>query len=172
MKAWILTEFSGLDALELREVQAPAPQAGEVRLRVHYAALNPADGYLAENQYPAKPPLPHVLGRDGVGEVESLGAGVTDWKIGDVAVLLRGEVGVNRWGTFAELVNVPRDYLVRLPGGQQGQQDGQQGGWSEQEAAGAPLVYLTAWQAITQWGDLPTQPVMLVSGASGGVGVA
>jgi NADPH:quinone reductase len=49
-------------------------------------------------------------------------------------------------------------------------------GWSEPEMAGAPLVFLTAWQALTQWSEPAAPPapgsVLLVTGASGGVGVA
>jgi NADPH2:quinone reductase len=44
--------------------------------------------------------------------------------------------------------------------------------WTEQEAAGAALVHLTAYQALTMWGPLPANSVILVTGASGGVGVA
>ena len=161
MKAWLLKDYTGIDALELADVADPVPAPGEIRLRVHHAALNPADRFLAEGQYPAKPALPHVLGRDGVGDVDQVGTDVTDWKVGDVGVLLRGEVGVNRWGTFAQRVIVPASYLVPLPTG-----------WSEQEASGAPLVYLTAYQALTQWGALPKDSVVLVTGASGGVGIA
>ena len=120
-------------------------------LEVHYAALNPADRYLAEGQYPAKPPLPHILGRDGVGTVVQLGAGVSGMRIGDLRVILRGDVGVNRAGTFAERVSVPEAHLVEVPAG-----------WSEQESAGATLVYLTAYQALTMWGPLPPSAVVLV----------
>lgn len=130
-------------------------------MEVRYAALNPADRYLAENQYPARPPLPHVLGRDGVGTVAEVGAGVERTKVGDRFAILRGEVGVSRWGTFAERVAVPVQSLVEVPSG-----------WSEPEAAGATLVYLTAYQALTQWPDLPQPANVLVTGASGGVGVA
>ena len=54
-----------------------------------YAALNPADRYLAEGQYPARPAFPHILGRDGVGEVIEIGQGVSGWNVGDTAVILR-----------------------------------------------------------------------------------
>jgi NADPH2:quinone reductase len=74
---------------------------------------------------------------------------------------LRGEVGINRRGTFAERAAVPSDNLVEIPSG-----------WSDQEAAGATLVYLTAYQALSMWGDLQPGAVVLVTGASGGVGVA
>lgn len=138
----------------------PTPGREEVLIRVHYAALNPADRFLAERLYPAQPPLPHVLGRDGMGVVESVGAGVARRRAGDRVVVLRGETGVTRWGTLAEFVVVPQEALAAVPNG-----------WTDQEAAAAPLVYLTAHQALHQWGALPPGTV-LVTGASGGVGVA
>ncbi len=161
MKAWLLDELTGIGGLRIADVPEPVPQAGEVVLQLHYAALNPADRYLAEKQYPAKPTFPHILGRDGIGVVTQLGAGVTNVRVGDVRALLRGEAGVNRAGTFAQKVSVPAENLVEAPKG-----------WSESEAAGAALVYLTAYQALTMWGPLAQGAVVLVSGASGGVGVA
>ena len=139
----------------------PTPGDGEVLLRVKLAALNPADYYLAAGQYPAKPPLPHVLGRDGIGVVEALGEGVDDVKVGDERVVLRGETGVERFGTFAERVVVPAVQLVPRPDG-----------WTEEESAGASLVYLTAWQALHQFGEVRSGETLLVTGASGGVGSA
>ena len=160
MRAWLLDKFEGLSHLRLGDVADPQPGAGEVVLEVSYAGLNPADRYLSEGQYPARPPLPHILGRDGVGTIVQIGPAVTGLRIGDRRVILRGEVGVSRAGTFAQRVAVPIQSLVEIPTG-----------WSEEESAGAALVYLTAYQALTQWGDLPPS-VVLVTGASGGVGVA
>lgn len=161
MRAWLLDELTGLGALRLGEAPEPEAQAGEVVLRMHYAGLNPADRYLAEHQYPAKPPLPHILGRDGMGTVVEVGPGVSGIAVGDRRVVLRGEVGVERGGTFAERVAAPIESLVEIPPG-----------WEEPEAACATLVYLTAYQALTTWGALPAASVVLVTGASGGVGVA
>jgi len=161
MKAWLLDDFKGIESLRLTEVPDPKPQPGEVVLEVKYAGLNPADRYLAERQYPAKPSLPHILGRDGIGTVVQLGAGVNSVRPGDTRLLLRGDAGGNKPGTFAERVAVPAESLVKVPPG-----------WTEPEAAGAVLVYLTAFQALTMWGPLPPSAVVLVSGASGGVGSA
>jgi NADPH:quinone reductase len=160
MKAWLLDGMEGIAHLRLAEVPDPHPGAGEVVLNIDFAALNPADRYLAEGQYPARPPLPHILGRDGAGTVLELGPGVTGLNTGDRRAVLRGEVGVSRAGTFAQRAIVPVESLVEIPAG-----------WLEQEAGAAPLVYLTAYQALTQWGELPPS-VVLVTGASGGVGVA
>lgn len=161
MKAWLLESLGGLYKLKLGEAPDPRPGAGEVVLRILYAGLNPADRYLAEGQYPARPTFPHILGRDGIGVVEAIGEGVTEFKAGEKVSIVRSEIGVTRAGTFAERVAVPVESLVRPPGG-----------WNDEESAGATLVYLTAFQAITQWADLPKNPVTLITGASGGVGVA
>jgi NADPH2:quinone reductase len=156
-----MDDYKGIAGLRLAEAPDPVPQPEEVILEVHYAALNPADAYLAENLYPAKPRLPHILGRDGVGTVIGVGSGVSDIRVGDRRAILRSEVGINQPGTFAQRVAVPAQSLVKIPEG-----------WSEPEAAGATLVYLTAYQALTMWGPLPASAVVLVTGASGGVGVA
>ncbi|HTL57396.1 MAG TPA: zinc-binding alcohol dehydrogenase family protein [Candidatus Limnocylindrales bacterium] len=161
MKAWLLDEFNGIENLRLAEVPDPVPAADEVILDVRYAALNPADQYLAVRQYPAKPALPHILGRDGMGTVSATGSAVTAIRPGDRRAILRSDVGGNKPGTFAGKVAVPTEGLVEIPTG-----------WSDQESAGATLVYLTAYQALTMWGPLPQSAVVLVSGASGGVGVA
>jgi len=160
MRAWLLPKQEGLEAMRLDEVPDPRPGPGEVLVGVHYASLNPADRYLAENQYPARPSFPHVLGRDGVGEVLAIGPGVASHTGGELRLLLSRGTGATKWGTFAEKVVVPAESLAPVPEG-----------WSEAQAAAGPLAYLTALQALTQWGELPPS-VVLVTGASGGVGVA
>jgi NADPH2:quinone reductase len=165
MRAWLMDSAEGVERLRLGKVADPLPGPTEVLLRMRVAALNPADAFLARGLYPAKPPLPHILGRDGVGDVVMIGPGVDNVRVGETVGILRCKVGVDVWGTLAELVVVPMETVTRVPPG-----------WSLEEMAGAPLVFLTAWQALTQWHDPPTPPpagsVLLLTGASGGVGVA
>jgi len=165
MRAWLMDSYDGVEKLRLGEVGDPAPGAGQVLLRIRFAALNPADAFLAKAQYPAKPPLPHILGRDGVGEVLATGPGVEHLRVGETVGVLRCNAGVETWGTLAEKAVVSAASVAPVPPG-----------WSLEEMAGAPLVFLTAWQALTQWSDPPAPPpegsVLLVTGASGGVGVA
>jgi NADPH2:quinone reductase len=161
MKAWLIERLDGIEKARLTDVADPVPATGEVILRLSYAALNPADRYLAEGQYPAKPTMPHILGRDGSGVIAGSGPEVQGHPIGEKRAILRGEMGVSKWGTFAELVAVPAESLIEIPHG-----------WTDEQAGSASLVYVTAFQALTQWEDLPAQAVVLVSGASGGVGVA
>jgi NADPH:quinone reductase len=163
MKAWLWDGSTGVNHLHLTEVADPVEKRGEVILEVHYAALNPADLYLAENRYPypVSPPLPHVLGRDGVGTVTHVGEGVRDVHVGDRRVILRGDTGVLRWGSFAEQVSVATANLVEIPAG-----------WTDEESSCATLVYMAAYRALTMWEPLKPNSVVLVTGASGGVGVA
>jgi NADPH2:quinone reductase len=165
MRAWLMESYAGVDKLRLAEAADPQAGPGEVLLRIRFAALNPADAFLAQAMYPAKPPLPHVLGRDGVGDVLALGPGVDHVRVGQTVGILRCNVGVDTWGTLAEKAVIPAASIAPIPPG-----------WSLEEMAGAPLVFLTAWQALTQWSEPAAPPrlgsVLLVTGASGGVGVA
>jgi NADPH:quinone reductase len=117
MKAWLIDDVRGIEGLRIGNVTDPLPEPGEVVLEVKYAALNPADRYLAEGQYPAKPPMPHILGRDGVGTVVDVGDDVTQTNRGEERLILRSEIGVSRPGTFAQRVAVPVESLVPVPDG-------------------------------------------------------
>ncbi len=165
MRAWLMDSYEGIEKLRLDEAADPQAGPGQAVLKIKYAALNPADAFLALAQYPAKPKLPHVLGRDGVGEVVAIGEGVNNFKVGETVGILRGNTGIENWGTLAEKTAVDVSQLVPVPRG-----------WSLEEVAAAPLVFLTAWQALTQWSDPAAPPaagsVLLVTGASGGVGSA
>ncbi len=165
MRAWLLDAFEGVEKLRLGRGSRSATRPRRGSIAHAFAALNPADAFLAKAQYPAKPPLPHILGRDGVGDVLAVGAGVSNVAVGDTVGILRCDVGVETWGTLAEKTVVCAASLAKIPGG-----------WSMEEMAGAPLTFLTAWQALTQWSDPPAPPpagsTLLITGASGGVGVA
>src|ERR1041385_6087515 len=165
MRRWLMDSYEGVEKLRLGEVADPEPGPGQVLLKLKFAALNPADAFRSQGMYPAKPAFPHILGRDGVGDVVKIGAGVTGVKAGDTVGILRCDAGVNIWGTLADFVAVPAASVAPVPKG-----------WSLEQATAAPLVFLTSWQALTQWSDppapAPTGSVLLVTGASGGVGTA
>jgi NADPH:quinone reductase-like Zn-dependent oxidoreductase len=163
MRAWLWDGEAGLDHLRLTEAPDPVAKENEVVMQIHYAALNPADRMMAERRYPypVYPPPPFVLGRDGVGTVIKVGKGVKDVQVGDKRVLLRSQVGLMRWGMFAEQTSMPASALAELPAG-----------WTEEQSAGASVVYLSAYRALTMWEPLKPNSVVLITGASGGVGVA
>jgi NADPH2:quinone reductase len=163
MRAWLMDSYEGVEKLRLVETDEPTPGRGEALLKVLWAALNPADAFLAQAQYPAKPPLPHILGRDALGEVLAVGEGVTGCVQATSSASCAAKwasPSAARWpnGWWA-----PADALATVPDG-----------WTPEEMAGAPLVFLTAWQALTQWSTPEAPPpageTLLVTGASGGRG--
>src|SRR5262245_4060842 len=137
MKAIVLREFGGPEALRLEDVPAPEPGAGEVLVKVRSVSVNRTlDCVLRAGKYPVKIRLPHVLGADPAGEIAEVGNAVTQFRRGDrVAIIsatpcqqcepcLKGEdyncldskrIGVDRWGGCAEFIVVPARYAVKLP---------------------------------------------------------
>ncbi|MEK7795640.1 MAG: zinc-binding dehydrogenase [Candidatus Hydrogenedentota bacterium] len=160
MRAWRFAEFGDISNFKLGECPKPEPGAREVLIRVAYAALNPADRLLVEGKYPGAGKLPLTVGRDGSGVVEGVGADCR-LRSGDRVLVLRSEVGITRQGTLAEYVVAPEESVAPVPEG-----------WSMQEAAAASVAYLTAWKTLVNQGGLREGETVLVTGASGGVGIA
>lgn len=158
MKSWRFHEFGNIANLKLEETPKPVAGDGEALLRVQFAAINPADRYLVQGQYPTPAKPPFAVGRDGCGIVETSSG---EFQPGDHVILLRSSIGVEREGTLAEYVAVPEASLAPLPDG-----------WSPEEGAAGPLVFLTAWQALVTDGALREGETVMVTGASGGVGTA
>src|SRR5947209_13246209 len=83
MKAILVREFGGPDVLRLEDVPDPKPGPSEVVVRIRAAGVNPVDTYIRSCTYARKPPLPYIPGSDGAGEIESIGAEVTNVSAGD-----------------------------------------------------------------------------------------
>lgn len=97
------------DVIEAVELQLADPAAGEVRVKVLAAPINPSDVLTLTGAYGMLPPLPAVGGNEGVGRVEALGAGVTQFKVGQTVLLPVG------CGTWVSALNAPADKLIPLP---------------------------------------------------------
>jgi len=160
MRAWRFHEFGDIANFKLEDVEAPAVGDGEALVKLEYASLNPADGLLVIGRYPGAGDLPLTVGRDGSGTIEKTGER-SRFKVGDKVIVLRSEIGITRQGTLAEFVAAPESVLAHLPKG-----------WSMEEGAAAPLVYLTAWKALVVQAGLRKDQTVMVTGASGGVGIA
>ena len=119
MKAIRIHEFGGLDVLAHEEVQDPVPPPGHVRIRVRACALNHVDVDIREGVSRFDITFPHILGLEVVGEVDELGDGVDEFKVGErvMPYLLGGEVfiGVAGPGGLADYVIAPTEQLVRVP---------------------------------------------------------
>ena len=181
MKAALFHEFGGPAVLRLEEVSAPVLQAGEVLVRVHAAALNHLDLWVRRG-LPIETTMPHIGGSDVAGVVEAKGAGVRGVKVGARVIvnpsLSCGEcewcrageeslclhykiLGEHTQGGFAEFVAVPAANLFPIPKDV-----------TFEQAAAAPLVFLTAWRGLMTRGRLKAGQTVLITGASGGVATA
>ncbi|HEX3346066.1 MAG TPA: NAD(P)H-quinone oxidoreductase [Polyangiaceae bacterium] len=156
MRAIVIREPGGPEVLEPREVRAPDPSRGEVRVRVRATAVNRADVLQRMGLYPAPPGVPaDIPGLELAGEVDDLGEGVTELAPGDRVFGLVGG------GAYAEHVVVHARALARMPQGM-----------SFTDAAAIPEAFLTAWDAMVAQAGLASGEVILVHAAGSGVGTA
>lgn len=160
MKASYFDEYGDLNQVKTGTLETPEPGEGEVLVRVQAAGVNPVDAAVArgmlDEMIPAQ--FPAVPGWDVAGEVEERGHAARRFDIGDEVYAYARRPTIQH-GTFAEYVALPECYLAHRP------QE-----ITVEEAGGIPLVGLTAYQALFQYGDLQEDHTLLILGASGGVG--
>jgi NADPH:quinone reductase-like Zn-dependent oxidoreductase len=156
----VYSRYGGPDALQLRTLPMPKVGQNSVLVRIRAAALNPADLALQAGHgdsimdawFPVTP------GWDMAGIVESVGDGVQEFVPGD-EVLGYVRQDILHHGTYAEYISVPVEMLVRKPATV---------AWAN--AAALPLAGLTAHRAVVLALGIGAGDVVLVHGASGGVG--
>ena len=163
MKAFVYEKYGPPETLRMAEVDKPAPNAGEVLVKVLAASVNAADWHVLRG----KPlfsratlgllrPRHQILGVDVAGQVEAVGSGGTRFRPGDEVYANLLDHG---YGGFAEYVSVPVGAMSLKPPN-----------LSFEEAAAVPMAATTALQGLRHHGELrPTQQV-LINGATGGVG--
>jgi len=170
MRAVLTVAHGDRDQLQYRaDYPQPVAGRGEVLLRIAATALNFHDIFTRRGMPGIRIPLPVVVGSDIAGEIEELGAGVSDWRVGDrvlVDPVYRdgqrfGMLGEVADGGRAEYLAVSQAQLIRVPDAV-----------SLEHAATLPLAYGTAYRMLVARGQVTAGDRVLVLGASGGVGVA
>lgn len=186
MRAAVITRHGGLDAIELRDVPMPRPRAGEVLIRVNAAGCNNTDLWTREGAYgsPDDPaakagwlgPLdfPRIQGGDVAGTVVASGDAATAGLVGSRVLVDPANydepgpdarpvdvLGSERDGGFAEYVVVPAARAHSVDGSP----------LSDVELAGLPIAHGTALGMLER-GSVSDGHTVLVTGASGGVGLA
>lgn len=151
MKAYFVQASGGRTALEAREVPVPEPAAGQVRVRLRAAGLNRGEFIAGHGLTAAGAAKP--AGMEGAGEIDKLGAGVTQFKVGERVM---GRVG----GAFAEYGLMDQREMVAVP---------QALSW--EQAGAVPLVFFLMQDMIIDQGGLKPGEWLLVAGVSSGVGV-
>ena len=156
MKAIVVREFGGPEVLKLEEIPTPRPAAGQVLVRIHAAGVNPYDTYMRTGTYAIKPPLPYTPGSDGAGVIEAIGEGVHKVKPG-----ARVYVAKTVTGAYAEYALALESQVHPLPAR-----------IKYAQGAGVWVPYGTAYHALFQATRARAGEILLVHGASGGVGLA
>ena len=160
MKAILARQFGGPDVLTLEDVPDPAAGRGQVRVRIHAVGVNPYDTYMRAGGYAIKPDLPYTPGADAAGVIDQVGEGVSPWKAGD-RVYVSGTAAGKAHGAYAEYAVCAPEQVHRLPDR-----------ISFTQGAGLFVPYVTAWRALFGRASTRAGDVVLIHGASGGVGVA
>jgi len=163
MKAFVLGSYGSSDHLDLTAVDTPVPAADEVLVRVRATSVNPYDWHhmrgeprvarMMPGTLGLRAPKLRILGGDMAGQVEAVGADVTEFRPGDDVFALLEQ------GGFAEYVSVPERLLARKPAN-----------LSYEQAAAVPMAATTALLGLRDVARIEPGQKVLVNGASGGVG--
>ena len=136
--------------IAIQSVPLPEPAAGQVRVRVRAASVNPVDWKLAARAAPGTSSTP---GRDFAGVIDAMGPSAGKWKVGDAVI------GIGATGSYAEYVLASVDAIAAKPAN-----------ISFAEAAGIGVAAETAWRAIVTVGNVQKGQKVLIHGGAGGVG--
>ena len=161
MKAMVYTKYGPPDVLQLKEVGKPVPKDNEILIKVRAASANAYDWrHVKADPFAIRlmgagflKPKHRILGADVAGQVEAVGAAVTQFKPGDEVF------GCGGYGGFAEYACVDENRFVLKPAG-----------LTFEEAAAVPMAALTALQGLRDKGRIRAGQKVLINGASGGVG--
>ena len=182
MKAALFHEHGGPEVLRFEDASDPTPSGEEVLIEVRAASVNHLDVFVRRGLPGIKLPLPHIPGGDAAGVVRQIGPDVKGVEIGQRVTINPGiscgrcefcasgfgsqcltyhMVGETIQGSYAELLKIPYHNVLPIPDG-----------FSFEDAAAAPLVFMTAWSMMITKGKLRPGEEVLILGAGAGVGTA
>src|SRR5438552_4945981 len=156
MKAARIHSFGGPEVIVVEDVRRPVPGAGELLVRVAAAGIGPWDALIQEGKSKVSPQPPLTLGSDLSGVVEEVGQGVPDFKIGGE---IYGVTNPQFCGANAQYALASAKMTALKPAH-----------LSHVEAASVPVVALTAWQMLFDYGKAEPGQTVLILGAAGNVG--
>lgn len=150
----------GPEVLEIVDMEVPAPAAGEVQIRVQAIGLNRAEIMYRNGQYVIEPEFPARLGYEAAGVVQAVGENVEAFTTGDLVSVIPSFM-FNEYGMYGELVNAPVHAVVKHPEN-----------LSFEEAAASWMMYVTAYGALVEYGNLQAGQNVVIRAASSSVGLA
>jgi NADPH2:quinone reductase len=155
MRALVVADFEPYESHAIRELPDPVPGPGEVIVDARAMGLNFPDLLMVEGKYQHKPARPFIAGFDAAGVVSAVGAGVSRVALGDRVLTSL------RHGAFATRLTAPEQGVWRMPGAM-----------SFEHGAAFGLTYLTAYISMIANAGAKAGETVLITGASGGVGLA
>lgn len=158
MKAAYFTATGTPDVLQYGDLPTPEPKAGEIRVKVLAATVNPIDTYVRSGLAAIGGPFPFITGRDFAGVVDAVGPGVTKYKVGDRVWGANQGMG-GRTGSCAEFAILGEGFAYPTPANV-----------ADEQAAACALTGITAHLGLFQCGRLQPGEWVHVPGGTGGVG--
>jgi len=158
MRAVLMQKAGEPEVLQITEVDKPACDSNEVLVQVMAAGVNPVDTKLRAKGLFMPGEFPAILGCDGAGIVEAVGADVTRFQPGDPVYYCYGGLG-QKAGNYAEYIAVPEAYVAMKPDC-----------IDFIDAAAAPLVLITAWEALFDRARISSGQKVFIHAGAGGVG--
>jgi putative YhdH/YhfP family quinone oxidoreductase len=158
-KAYLVEEVEGSFNGSIQEIELPQLEDGKVSIKVHYSSLNYKDALASTGVKGVARSYPFVPGIDVAGEITE--SSDERYSVGDLVVATGYKIGMAVFGGFGEMVQLPSDWLVKLPSG-----------LTLQEAMNIGTAGLTAGASVKKIIDsgISKDLPVLVSGATGGVG--
>ena len=158
-KAYLVEEVEGSFNGSIQEIELPPLEDGKVSIKVHYSSLNYKDALASTGVKGVARSYPFVPGIDVAGEITE--SSDERYSVGDLVVATGYKIGMAVFGGFGEMVQLPSEWLVKLPSG-----------LTLQEAMNIGTAGLTAGASVKKIIDsgISKDLPVLVSGATGGVG--
>lgn len=159
-KVVVFNRIGSADVLEIKDVVVPSPGPNEVQIAVRAIGINRAEIMYRTGQYVIDPQFPARLGYEAAGVVKAVGTNVTDFAPGDCVSVIPAFM-FSDYGMYGEVVNAPAHAVVKHPQN-----------LSFEQAAASWMMYVTAFGALIEYGDLKPGDRVLINAASSSVGLA
>ena len=154
MKAIVCNEWCKPEDLKVSEIKNPTLDDNSVRVEIYASGVNFPDVLIVQGKYQYKPPFPFSPGSEVAGIISEIGKSVKNLKVGDRVMAVTGH------GAFAEEICVPEDKITLVPENM-----------DFITAASMSLTYGTSSYALFQRANIKENDVVLIHGATGGVGI-
>lgn len=159
-KVVVFNRVGSADVLEIKDVIVPVPGPNEVQIAVRAIGINRAEIMYRTGQYVIDPQFPARLGYEAAGVVKAVGTNVTDFAPGDSVSVIPAFM-FSDYGMYGEVVNAPAHAVVKHPQN-----------LSFEQAAASWMMYVTAFGALVEYGNLKAGDHVLINAASSSVGLA